>query len=155
MIEKFGPLLYLHPNEKYKLANPDDIIASSQLGYGLVNESDWRQDWDSRTAYDKFKLEHPGAISRITAATLMSEVTNLLTTVKPRPPYNNSSNFCYWLQSPESSIAGKTATARALVRVLPVSGAKGGATELQFWFYYPFQRPRPSLVSRGFGDRFA
>ena len=141
MIERFGPVLYLHPGEKYRLANPEDILDNSKLCYGMVNKGDLSGNWDNRTGYDKFRIDHRGEIPNIAASTLINQVNNLLAKVKPEFPYNNSSDFDYWIEYSDAHISGYTLSAKALVRVLPVNVGSSELTEIQFWFYYPFNGP--------------
>jgi len=141
LIGKFGPVLHMHPDEKYGLGNPEDILNRSSLHLGIVNESEWGSNWDDRKAYDKFNISHGTHFANITAATLMNQVNDMLGNVKPKAPYNNSDDFRYWIEYPDSLKPGHNKTAKALVRVLPVNVTNQELTEIQFWFYYPFNGP--------------
>jgi len=141
LIEKFGPVLYMHPAEKYKLDNPEDILNRSSLHIAIVNESEWNTDWDSENAFRKFSIRYGYHFPNITAETLVNQVNGVLNDVKPRPPYNNNQDFRYWIEYPDSLESGDSTRAKALIRVLPVNAVNQEFTEIQFWFYYPFNGP--------------
>lgn len=141
LIEKFGPVLYFHPDEKYRLGDPEDILNRSSLHIAIVNEREWSSNWDNENAYDKFNISHGYHLPDITAASLMNQVNDILSSVKQRTPYNNSPDFRYWIEYPDSLKTGNNKTAKALVQVLPVNVANQEFTEIRFWFYYPFNGP--------------
>lgn len=142
LIDQFGPVLRLHPDEKYL---PDDAEAnldeSTALAWGLVmNPSD----------YDGFSLTPLGS-HPTSSKTILADV---LAHAQPADP--GSPDFRYWLefdlgQVPPGlpPVTGDVKRTRAIVRVR----AWGPMfTDLQFWIWYPFNGPGKFRVTCGVLD---
>ncbi len=133
LIQENGPVVYFHPNEEYFLDDPEYILDNAaSLGWGLLNNY-------CADCYDTFNITYEGSMET-SSATLMLDVDRVLESIKPYPPYYTSSNFDYWLNINDADINGDPAGTRskALVRAIPWNTF---FTDLQFWFYYPFNGP--------------
>jgi Vacuolar protein sorting-associated protein 62 len=129
LIQQYGPTLYLHPEEAYYMDEPEWVLDHGvSLTFALV-ENEWDYDAHTRT----FENAMP-----TTSHTLMDNVDYVISVIKPNPPYNGSESFRFWLHIPDALKAGEQSRAQALVRVLPWNTF---FTELQFWFFYPFNGP--------------
>lgn len=126
MIARFGPLIYLHSNEKYVLDDPEYILDhGASLSWGRV---------DNSHSYNSFRLT--GVHSRPTSSdTLMEDVHAVQDSIRSLPDANK---YKYWLSINDAWKAGNLRRAKALVHVLPYDKY---STELQFWLFYPFNGP--------------
>ncbi len=52
--------------------------------------------------------------------------------------YPDGEKYKYWLQIDDRMKEGNLGRAKALIRVLPAGAL---STEIQFWFFYPFNEP--------------
>lgn len=129
LIEDFGPFLWFHADEQYDLDNLEWVLNNGvTLSWALVeNEMD----------YGTHQENHGDGMAT-SSATLMDDVEYVLNNVKPNPPYNNSPSFKYWLNIPNQLKPGNLSRAKAIVRVVPWNTI---FTEIQFWFFYPFNGP--------------
>jgi hypothetical protein len=85
--------------------------------------------------YDSFKLNK--VRSWITSnKTLMDDVRKVEKLIKDSP---DSEKYKYWLRIDDNMKPGNLDRAKALVRVLPAADVRH--TEIQFWFFYPFNGP--------------
>jgi len=124
MIARFGPVLYLHSREKFLPDDPEYVLNSgAALCWGLVNE----------TSYDAVP---PADVQtrHVSSATLYKELRAVQTSL--RSP--DSGKYKYWLHINQDLKDGDLKRAKAIVRVLP---AGKSSTEIQFWFFYPFNGP--------------
>lgn len=127
LIEEYGPVLWLHPSEKYFLDEPEFVLDHGvSLAWGIVyNETD----------YDSFRVEEQDSMPTSSHA-LLDDARHVEDDIKPSS--SAPTLFRYWLRIDDSLKPGDLASAKALVRVLPVNCL---FTELQFWFFYPFNGP--------------
>ncbi len=132
LIQDYGPIVYFHPDETYYMDDPAYVLDHGvTLDWAIVvNES----------SYDNFIMNYMG--SRPTnSLTIQDDVSYVLNEVMPNPPYSSSPYyFRYWLNIPSSLWAGDVNQERskAFVRVLPWNTF---FTEIQFWFFYPYNGP--------------
>jgi hypothetical protein len=126
-VELYGPLLFFHPSEMYFLDEPEYVLDHGvSLAWGVVyNESD----------YGSFHVEEQDSMPT-SGATLLDDVRYVEENIKPDA--SDPSLFKYWLHIEDDLKPGDFASGEALIRVLPVNGL---FTEIQFWFFYPFNGP--------------
>ena len=126
-VEQYGPLLFFHPWESYFLDEPEYVLDHGvSLSWGVVyNEDD----------YGSFHVEEQDAMPTSTA-TLLDDVRYVEENIKPYA--SDPSRFKYWLEIEDGLKPGDLASGEALIRVLPVNWL---FTEIQFWFFYPFNGP--------------
>jgi len=134
LVEQYGPLLYLHsgegyfpPLESYWLDDPEYVLDNGvSLSWGVVyNESD----------YGSFHVEEQDSMAT-SSATLLDDVRYVEENIKPHA--SDPELFKYWLEIADEMKPGDLASAEALIRVFPVNWL---FTEIQFWFFYPFNGP--------------
>jgi hypothetical protein len=131
LIQTHGPILYFHKDENYYLDSPEWVLNSGvKLNFALVL---------NYNSYDNLSVKEVRSID-VTGDDLIEQTHYMLETFKPNPPYNNSPNFMYWLELPETDVvrAGDLNRGQALVHVIPWNTF---FTELQFWFFYPNNGP--------------
>ena len=86
IIQTFGPIMRIHPDEKYLMDDPDLFLSTSQcrLNFGLVsNEND----------YDSFGENDLGTVGVSSGGSLLDAVS--LAKADPRA---SDPSFRYWLQ---------------------------------------------------------
>jgi hypothetical protein len=133
LIQRYGPDLYFSSSynynyywqEHYFLDDPEYVLDNgTTLVWGLV-----QNEWD----YGSFSFSTLGSLN-ISAAGLMQDVESFVKS----SPYFGDSRFRYYLHIYDSLKPGSLDRAKALVRVRPWNWL---STELQFWFFYPFNGP--------------
>jgi hypothetical protein len=129
LIQQYGPKMYFHPDEAFLMDDPEWVLDHGVLLRWALVENEW--DYDTHTE------TNPGGMST-SSQTLIDDVDHVINTVKPNPPYSDSELFRIWLHVPDALKAGDPSRAEALVRVLPWNTF---FTEIQFWFFYPFNGP--------------
>ncbi len=127
IIADCGPILRLHPDEKYLLDDPQPFLATGicSLDSGLVTGED---------DYDSFNMAPLDAIPVASGDALIAAVAKA-----KQNPQAGAANFRYWLRIDDSLKPGNMARARAQVRV--VQGLNDDMVDLQFWFFYGFNGP--------------
>jgi hypothetical protein len=138
MIDRFGPLLYLRNDEKYVMDDPEYVLDRGvSLCWGVVNDKD----------YDSFNIDKTQGMPT-SSKTLIEDTNTVKNDIKSA---QNSDKYKYWLHISDPFKGGNLSRAKALVRVLP---AGDYSTELQFWFFYPFNGPGRVRIrlSSGIGD---
>lgn len=135
MVKDFGPIIRLHPDDNYVMDGPEETLdESAYLTWGHVqNESD----------YDNFTYWISGRV-KTSSDFLMADVESQVET----DPGFGDANFRHWLDldlgptsGPPANLllqAGDMSRARAFVRVRRWDHL---FTELQFWFFYPYNGP--------------
>ncbi|MHC4444241.1 MAG: Vps62-related protein [Planctomycetota bacterium] len=123
LVQTQGPVLYLHSDERYFLDDPEYVLDRMQLVWGLVqNEKD----------YDSFSFQSLGSVNT-SSANLMGDVENY---VESDPDFGDPS-FRHYLHIDDYLKPGNLSRAKVFVRVRPIAVL----TEVQFWFFYPFNGP--------------
>jgi len=127
VIAKFGPILRLHPAEKYLLDDPARALATGtcSLDTGLVTGED---------DYDTFDVKMLSTTRVKSGAELLAAQSKA-----QKSPQHTDSKFHYWLRLDDSLKPGNMAGARAQVRV--VKGLNNDILDLQFWFFYGYNGP--------------
>jgi hypothetical protein len=131
LVEQYGPLLFFRsfsfPPEDYFLDEPEYVLDHGvSLAWGVVyNESD----------YGSFRVEEQDSMPT-SSETLLDDVRYVEENIKPYA--SDPELFKYWLHIEDDLKPGDLARAQALIRVLPWNGL---FTEIQFWFFYPFNGP--------------
>jgi hypothetical protein len=139
LIQQYGPILYLHPDEEYYLDDPEWVLDQGvSLAWAIVEN-----EWD----YDTHAELYPGSKNTCSRG-LMHDVEYVLNNVRPNPPYNDSPSFRYWLHIPYALCAGDLSWAKAIVRVVQYTVL----TEIQFWFFYPCNGPGRVTICASSGD---
>ena len=138
LVQTQGPQLRLHSYEEYFLDDPEYIL-------------DWATlHWDSvycPANYDLFKLYLYDNV-KTSAATLIQDFEDHVETDPHyQPMVFGQSGFKYYLRFPNDLLVGNLARARVLVRVRPWNQV---FTDVQFWFFYPFNGPG-KLKDRSWG----
>lgn len=139
MIARFGPVLYLHNNEQFLMDDPEYVLdRGASLCWGIVNDA----------RYDSFRCENVQS-KPTSSETLYDDARAAANWIQSAP---DSDKYKYWLSIGDAFKKGNLRRAKALVRVLP---AGDFSTELQFWFFYPFNGPGRVWVraASGIGDR--
>ncbi len=133
LVQRHGPLLQLHPDERFLPDDAEFSLDFAKLDWGLVQ---------NETSYDSFNFQLLGS-TPTSALRLMNDVQNL---VEIDPNYASPS-FRHFLRLPmewgapytkPGDGSGSLTRAKAYVRVLPWNWL---FTELQFWLFYPFNGP--------------
>jgi len=142
LIQQYGPDLWLAGTgyvmppmpEEYFPDSPEYVLDNGTvLVWGLVqNESN----------YDSFSFTPLGDVTTSTA-TLLQDVASYVES----SPYFGDPSFRQYLHIDNSLIPGSVDRAQAFVRVRPWNWL---STELQFWFFYPFNGPgRAEICASG------
>jgi hypothetical protein len=129
LIQQYGPKMVFHPDEAYFVDDPEWVLDQGVLLKWALVEDEWE--------YDTHAELHPGEMPT-TRRTLMDDVDHVVNQIRPNPPYSDSELFRFWLHIPDALKTGGPSRAEALVRVLPWNTF---FTEIQFWFFYPFNGP--------------
>jgi hypothetical protein len=127
LIQAFGPVMKLHPTERYLMDDPEYILNSGKtaLQWGLVHHPD---------TYETFSIEGVRTAAIVSAAALPSVWQQA-----QHDPRASWPDFRCWLHLPDSVISGNQSRAKAFVSVL--QGADGTYLDLQFWFFYAYNGP--------------
>jgi hypothetical protein len=126
MIADCGPIVYLRSDERYLLDDPEYVLDNgASLEWGII-ENDGN--------YDLFQARRVESV-QTSSKHLMDDVRAAKEAIRAYP---ESDKYKYWLKLDDGMKLGNLRRAKALVRVLPVSAF---STELQFWFFYPFNGP--------------
>ncbi|MBN1419587.1 MAG: Vps62-related protein [Planctomycetes bacterium] len=125
MIARFGPVIYLRDDEAFVMDDPEYILDhGTSLCWGIVDDA----------SYSSFGCT--GVRSKPTSSeTLLDDVRAAGEVIRSTP---DAGKYKCWLNINDAWKAGNLNRAKALVRVLP-SGKHW--TEIQFWFFYPFNGP--------------
>lgn len=125
MIADFGPIIYLHRDERYLMDDPEYFLDHGvDLQWGIVeNELDYNLHRSTKV--------HSAPTS---ASHLMSDVRAYQNSIESDP---DQAKYKCWLHVDETvrGGSGSLERAKALIHVLPLSTA---VVEMQFWFFYPF-----------------
>jgi hypothetical protein len=127
LIATHSPALCLHPVDPYLPDDPVQVLNAAKLRWALVRYEG---------SYDHQYFEYVGEM-QTSAATLMSDVAGIESGIRPYPPYGNHPDFRIWLSIPGTLIHGDLGRTRPVVHVRP----RGPLTEIQFWYFYPFNGP--------------
>ena len=127
VISTYAPVLRLHPWEQYLPDDPEQILNAAKLQWALV-----RNEGSHGSQFSEYPDEMPTS-----AATLMADVSHIESEHRPNAPYTSHSDFRIWLAIPDALIHGNLARAKPAVHVRP----RGPLTEIQFWYFYPFNGP--------------
>jgi hypothetical protein len=135
VIQKFGPILRLHSQEKYLLDEPEAFLAAGlcSLNAGLITaESD----------YDNFQQQ-------ITYKKPVTSGQSLLDAVENAKAQTNAgaSSFRYWLNIDDTLKPGNVSRAKAQVSVK--KSINDNVLDLQFWFFYGFNGPGKFRIVAG------
>jgi hypothetical protein len=131
MIARFGPRLYLCNDEKYLLDDPEYILdVGARLSWGIVN-----------SRYASYSVTN--VRSRATSAATLYDDARDVAGSFPSDAYRQ------WIHISDAFIGGNLRRAKATVRVLP---AGTFSTELQFWFFYPYNGPARVRVRAASGS---
>lgn len=135
LIEQYGPLVWLHPQELYFLDHPENILDVANLFKGhILNES----------SYDLFQALNLESTS--TSADTFYDDYKLFFLDDPLrigdPSYKS------WIEYSPLDAFGDLFGATAYVRILPVDAV---FTDVQFWFYYPYNGPGRITLTIGGG----
>jgi len=132
MISRFGPLIYLHTDEKYLMDDPVYVLNNGvSLNFGKV---------ESGNDYDTFQAS-VGRRMSTTSQTLLEDTKLVKEIIQS---IDDSPNYEYWLNIDDSMKKGSMLRAKAQVRVLPFDSL---TTEIQFWLFYPFNGPGKVKIS--------
>ncbi len=128
LIQAYGPKLYLHSQESYFLDDPEWLLDNGVvLAWALVpTESD----------YDTFAMLYSNGMPT-SSQSLIDDVDYVINQIKPNPPYNDSSQFKIWLDHTDVFHGNQDRT-DAYIHVIPWNTF---FTEIQFWFFYPYNGP--------------
>jgi hypothetical protein len=113
--------------ECYFLDDPEYVLDHARVAWALVR---------NEGQYGGQALESLDSVPT-SAATFLANVALIENTIKPNPPYNNDPDFRIWLSIDDALKPGDLTRARPLVHAAP----RGPYTEIQFWFFYPFNGP--------------
>lgn len=122
LIGTYGPTLVFHPQEQFFPDDVDEFLNSSQMSWGLVY---------NKRHYYKFKFKLLGSMNA--SAFPLNNVFEYL--LANEPEARDEKNFTYFIGIPQNLKSGNISRAMAYVRVLPFDK---NTTDLQFWFFYPY-----------------
>jgi hypothetical protein len=122
LIERYAPVLQLHSSDPYRPDDPVQVLDGIALSWALVLDGGAHR-------------HEPGGMPT-SAETLMSDLAYVESGIKPNPPYSNDPSFRVWLSLPWQVQNGSGSIERA--RPLVHARARGPFTEIQFWYFYPF-----------------
>jgi len=126
MIEQFGPIIYLRDDERYLMDDPEHVLDNGvSLEWGIV---------ENEKNYKTFQVRRVESVPT-SSKSLMADVRQVQETIQS---YSGADKYRYWLRIDDKMKPGSLRRAKALVRVLP---ATPFSTEIQFWFFYPFNGP--------------
>ena len=138
LIATHAPVVRLHHWEQYFPDDPQQVLDAAKLEWALVRDEGsycWPPEFcELIGAGQRFEDLDEMATS---AATLMDDVALIENDIQPYPPYNDDPDFRIWLRIPDAWIHGSLARAKPVVHVRP----RGPLTEIQFWYFYPFNGP--------------
>ncbi len=125
--------------ECYLLDDPQYILDHAILEWALVR---------NEGQYGGQVLESLASM-QTSAATLLADVAHIENAIKPNPPFNSHPDFRIWLSVDDALKPGDTDVTRTrpLVHAVP----RGPYTEIQFWFFYPFNGPGRTEICDFFG----
>ena len=127
IIDTYAPVLEFYPDEQYFPDDPEYILDNASLCRGLVrNEGSFN---------DQF-IENQYCVG-INKLNIMNQTSSFELYKTRRVPQNDRDDFRIWLQIPESLIHGNLERAKPLIHIKP----RGVTTEIQFWYFYPFNGP--------------
>jgi hypothetical protein len=152
LIQTFGPVMRIHPKEKYLMDDPEPFLATglNSLSFGLIKDED---------EYDTFEVSDQGTIAVSSGQTLLDAVTTakqqgqtLLDAAKraKQDPKADDPVFRYWLQVSDTLKPGNPGNmARAKAQVCVKRGVSDATFDLQFWYFYGFNGPGKFRVTVG------
>jgi hypothetical protein len=135
LIETYGPIMKLHPNEKYLMDDPEAFLdagltaLSRALAYN-TGEND----------YDTFKIQDQSDVP----IPYTGAFTDLWHAAQNDPRRTNPA-FRYWMTVNDAQKPGNQSRAIAQVRV----NETDTYVDLEFWFFYPFNGPGKFRVTVG------
>ena len=135
IVAKYGPMMRLHPAEKYMMDDPERMLGLGKcsLDSGLVqNETD----------YDSFALTMLSSTPIVAPMTLMKALA-----AAKQSPHAKDPGFRTWLHINDLLKPGDMTRARAQVCVH--QGLDNDEVNIQFWFFYDFNGPGKFNVSAG------
>ncbi len=124
-IEQYGPLVWLHPLEVYFLDKPENILNISELNKANVA-------YESN--FDLFSVTNHSSMA--TNASDFDDHFNAFIVDDIR--YGTDITFKWWISYDPALATGDLEAAKAYINVLPVDAI---FTDIQFWFYYPYNGP--------------
>ena len=119
LITAYGPMLYLHPDDTYLMSSVDWFLDRATLK---------NADGLSRPASEGLPAGH-----------MDGGIVVPCTPDQKRQHLPQCANTYYWLDLPEADRPGAPETATAYVHAYAPSVNR--FTDLQFWFFYPFNGP--------------
>lgn len=141
LIQLVGPLVWLHPLEIYFPDIPENILDFADLHKAIIL-------YESN--YDLFQVINPE--SRPTSAdSFFDDYEDFVLEderfyLSQTPPLIENPWFKSWIEYDPLLAIGNLGVAKAFVNVLPVDAI---FTDLQFWFYYPYNGPGRITVTIG------
>ncbi|MEZ4599577.1 MAG: Vps62-related protein [Syntrophotaleaceae bacterium] len=127
MIERSGPLIFLHSQEKFFMDDPEYVLdKGSSLQWGIV---------ENDRNYNSFETKRVMTMPT-SSKTLLEDVRIIEEAIQASP---DMENYKYWIHIDENTMKpGSQSRAKAFIRALPATPV---TTEIQFWFFYPFNGP--------------
>ena len=137
LIQTFGPVMRIHPQEKYLMDDPEPFLATglNSLSFGLISDDDNKH-------YDTFHEDDLGTIPVSSGQTLRDAVARA-----SKHPQAGDQRFRYWLKVSDTLTPGNMARAKAQVCVK--RGVSDDTFDLQFWFFYGFNGPGKFRITAG------
>jgi hypothetical protein len=135
LIEAFGPIMKLHPQEAYHMDDPDAFFNSglTTMSRGLVNNED---------DHDTFNISHGSQTNAV--ITSEAALTGVWEAAVNDPRKDNPA-YRYWITVNDLQKPGNQSRAKALVKV----NQTDQHVDLEFWFFYPFNGPGRFRVTVG------
>lgn len=112
VIEDYGPVIYLHPLELYHTSSVDWFLERSKL-------------WYRQGAQD---LEYAGEVTKDNLTSVVEELGIV-----------GASDLWFKLNAGQAAMAGDLSSTRSYVHAVRLKDV--GVTDLQFWFFYPYNGP--------------
>ncbi len=132
LIQKYGPVLVLHPQEKYLLDAPGAVLlGSATLNWGLVHTTD-------NPATLSFDQVHSVKTS---PWTILRDQARAM-----QDPNASNPDFEIWLDTDSRAWSGHPLLASSYVMVSNPGGDQN-TLDIQFWFYYAYNGPVKAQVT--------
>ena len=132
LIETYGPLLVLHPQEQFVLDKPEAVLdGPSTLNWGLV------YDENNPSTFHVIQL----GSTETSSQTIRSDEALAM-----QDPNAGDSNFRIWLETNSSLWDGHPARAKSYIMVSNPGGDQN-TMDIQYWFNYAYNGPAKISVT--------
>lgn len=139
IIAKYGPVIYLHPDEQYLLDSVECYLDNSYLECGPVVIKGNNDEEE----YNNFQIELRESV-KTSSGSLLSDLAYIKN--KYAREFQENPYFKYWLNIDDQFIYGNMSHAKIYVAVYD---RDFGHTDIQFYFFYPYNGPAKIQIRMG------